>query len=155
MTRWKLLQTHFQPLNKRKRSENLHGVRGVTFRNPVTNTIQSQVNFAAEVSVISTGSSSITRDGRYLQSMEDFWRCNLAKEVKKRKEIHAKLKDQEEQTNRFRQMQHFFYDKRMFHLEQMVEQHSDITKSLRLRRMKKFRCVWLKSRSDKNIPIPS
>ncbi|KAI3808942.1 hypothetical protein L1987_24905 [Smallanthus sonchifolius] len=55
------------------------------------------------------------------QSVEEFWRRYLAGEVKKRKEIEAKLKEKEEQADRFRQMNHF-YEKRTFHLEEMVQQ---------------------------------
>ncbi|KAI3704964.1 hypothetical protein L1987_75194 [Smallanthus sonchifolius] len=55
------------------------------------------------------------------QSVEEFWRRNLAGEVKKRKEIEAKLKEKEEQADRFRQMYHF-YEKRTFYLEEMVQQ---------------------------------
>ncbi|KAI7736850.1 hypothetical protein M8C21_013606 [Ambrosia artemisiifolia] len=55
-----------------------------------------------------------------LQSVEEFWRRNLSEEIKKRKEIETKLKDKEQQADRFRQM-YYFYEKRTFHLEQMVE----------------------------------
>ncbi|KAI3704963.1 hypothetical protein L1987_75193 [Smallanthus sonchifolius] len=55
------------------------------------------------------------------QSVEEFWRRNLAGEVKKRKEIEAKLKEKEEQAERLRHMYHF-YEKRTFYLEEMVQQ---------------------------------
>ncbi|KAK9077993.1 hypothetical protein SSX86_002050 [Deinandra increscens subsp. villosa] len=55
------------------------------------------------------------------QSVEEFWRRNLAGEVKKRKELETRLKEKEEQADRFREMYHF-YEKRTFHLEEMLQQ---------------------------------
>ncbi|KAL8241580.1 hypothetical protein R6Q59_014934 [Mikania micrantha] len=56
-----------------------------------------------------------------LQSVEEFWKRNLVGEVKKRKETEAKLKEKEEQSDRFRQM-YQYYEKRAFNLEEMLQQ---------------------------------
>ncbi|KAK1421373.1 hypothetical protein QVD17_23657 [Tagetes erecta] len=59
-----------------------------------------------------------------LQSVEEFWRRNLAGEIKKRTDLETKLKQKEEQADRFRQMYHY-YEKRTFHLEEMLQQRVD------------------------------
>lgn len=57
-----------------------------------------------------------------LQTVEEFWRRNLAVELKKRSDLEAKLKDKEEQADRFKQM-YYYYEKRTFHLEEMLQNH--------------------------------
>ncbi|KAI3519629.1 hypothetical protein L1887_08843 [Cichorium endivia] len=53
-------------------------------------------------------------------SVEEFWRRNFGEEIKKRKEIEARLKQKEELADRLRQMYHF-YEERTFHLEEMLQ----------------------------------
>ncbi|KAJ0466065.1 putative transcription factor C2H2 family [Helianthus annuus] len=53
-----------------------------------------------------------------VQSVEDFWRRNLAGEIQKRMEMERVLKEKEEQVERFRNMYHF-YEERTFVLENM------------------------------------
>ncbi|KAJ9539812.1 hypothetical protein OSB04_026318 [Centaurea solstitialis] len=53
------------------------------------------------------------------RSVEEFWRTNLSKEIKKRKEMERKLEDKEQQMVRFRDMYHY-YDDRAFLLEEKL-----------------------------------
>ncbi|KAJ9539858.1 hypothetical protein OSB04_026364 [Centaurea solstitialis] len=53
------------------------------------------------------------------RSVEEFWRTNLSKEIKKRKEMERKLEEKEQQMVRFRDM-YYFYEDRAFLLEEKL-----------------------------------
>ncbi|XP_024982340.1 probable BOI-related E3 ubiquitin-protein ligase 2 [Cynara cardunculus var. scolymus] len=55
-----------------------------------------------------------------LLSVNEFWRSNLAEEVKKRKDMEASLKQKDELVDRFRQMYHY-YEERTCFLEEVLQ----------------------------------
>ncbi|XP_024982939.1 probable BOI-related E3 ubiquitin-protein ligase 2 [Cynara cardunculus var. scolymus] len=116
---------------KRRRIQAMNGTSGVPFRNPTSTRLEHSPPAASPVvaddddgafsCLISQQNSLISYHMKQMQvSVGEFWRRNFSKEVKKRKEMEARLKEKEEQAGRFREMYHFYED-RAFLLEEKVQ----------------------------------